>query len=117
MQYSLFLEHDEGISLQVGHVNLLSILDDFGMLPGHQPADVGEEEAAIRVVRIRVRVRVFVVLPMVAHPNPEAILSGQSVHVEEEGAHPEVGFEGAMGPEAMRSHRDSLARGVDEPEC
>lgn len=109
---SLFLKHDVGIGLQVGHVNLLSILDDFRMLPAHQPANVGEEEAAIGIVRICVGVRVLVVLTVIPDPYPEAVLSCQCVHVEQEDAHPLVGLKGSMGPQAMRTHSHPLSRRV-----
>lgn len=107
--YSLFLKHDVRIGLQIGHVDLLSILDDFGMLPGHQPPDVREEKASICVVRVRIRVRVLVMLPMVPHPDPETILAGQGVHVQQEDAHPLVGLEGPMCPQSMSAHCHSLA--------
>lgn len=72
--HSLFLEHDVGVGFQIGHVNLLSVLDDFRVLARHQPAAVAEEESSVGVVRIGVCVRVFVMLAMVSHPHIQAIL-------------------------------------------
>lgn len=107
------LKHDVGICFQVTHVDFLAIFDHFWMLPTHQPADVREEEAAICIVRIGIRVRVLVMLAMVSNPDPEAILSGQGVHVKEEYFDSSIRLERSMGPESMGAHCNALARCVD----
>lgn len=53
--------------------------DHFRMLFHHQPADVGEEEAAVAVVRIRVRVCVFMMHPMISHPIENFVLQREKV--------------------------------------
>lgn len=80
---SLFLEHDVRVGVEVRHVYLLSVLEDFRVLAHAQPADVRKPEAAIGVVRVGVGVRVLVMLPVVTHPDPEAVLAGQRVHVQQ----------------------------------
>lgn len=54
------LEHDVWIGFQVAHVDLVSKLLHVGMLLAQQPAHMGEEKAASRVVRICVCVAEFV---------------------------------------------------------
>lgn len=44
------------------------------MLAAHEPADVREEEASLRVVWVAVRVAVAVVLAMVSNPDVQAVL-------------------------------------------
>ena len=46
------LEHDEGVGLQVGHVDGLPARDDPGMFPHTEPADVGEEKSSPGIVRV-----------------------------------------------------------------
>jgi hypothetical protein len=43
----LKLEH--GIILDIAHVNFCAIFFDIGMFFAHEPADVREEEASLRV--------------------------------------------------------------------
>ena len=87
------------------------------MLPAHQPANVGEEEAPVGIVRVSVRVRVLVVLSVVTDPHPETVLAGQCVHIEQEDPNPLVRLEGPVRKEAMSPHGDALARGIEDPEC
>ena len=72
--YLLPLEHNNWISIQVGEINALSTFDDFRALLAAEPAHVGEEEAPLRIVRVCVSVRVFVVGAVVAGPLEYAVL-------------------------------------------
>lgn len=70
----LSLEPDDGVVQQVGEVQLPALLDDVAVLAHEEPADVGEEEAAAGVVRVRVRLRVLVVHTVVPAPLVDVIL-------------------------------------------
>lgn len=72
--FSPSLEHNHCVRLQVRHVQLLTLLDDVGMFANQQPADVGEEESPLGVVRVRVRLRVLVVGAVVSRPLVDVIL-------------------------------------------
>lgn len=108
------------------------------MLSRHEPTDVREEEATIRVMRVCISVRVFMMLPMVANPHPETVLTSESVlrgikeiqghgqrfitcpsspyHVQKKGADPEVSLKWSMSPEPVGTHCDSLSGSVHQPE-
>lgn len=73
-RYSLLMELNDGIGQDVAHIDSSALLQHFGMLLQHQPADVGEEEAAIGVVRIGIGLRVFVVDSVVADPVVKRVL-------------------------------------------
>jgi len=64
----LVLEPQNRIGREVSHINAFAILDDVRMLLAHQPAHVGEEEAATGIVWIRVGIRILVMDPMVSDP-------------------------------------------------
>lgn len=51
----LSLEPDDRVIQQVSEIQLPALLDDVAVLAHEEPADVGEEEAAAGVVRVRVR--------------------------------------------------------------
>jgi len=83
---SLLLEHDDGILLNVGHVNRLALNANIGMLLAHQPTHVGEEEATTRVMGIGVCVSELVMHTMITSPFPDAVLEGQRLAEHEEDA-------------------------------
>lgn len=70
----LFLKHDPWIGFQIGHVYFLAILYDLWMFSRHQPADMRKEKSPICIVRIGVRIGVFMVLSMISHPNIQTVL-------------------------------------------
>lgn len=70
----LLLKHHQPIRLQIRHVYGPALLYDGWMFSTHQPSDVGEEEPSVCVVGIGVRVAVFVMQPVVPHPNVQAVL-------------------------------------------
>lgn len=70
----LLLEHHHPVGFQVVHVNPSAELDDVGVLLAHEPSNVAEEEATLRVVRISVCIRVAVMQTVVATPDEHRIL-------------------------------------------
>lgn len=68
------LEHDHGVRAQVPQLQLASLLQDVGVLPHQQPADVREEEPPQGVVRVGVRLRVLVVHAVVPRPLVDVVL-------------------------------------------
>lgn len=71
------------------------------MFPGHQPAHVGEEESADRVVRVGVRVGELVVDPMVADPFVYVILEGHRLEQHQKYAHRQTGVVGSVRPQSV----------------
>lgn len=49
------------------------------MFAAHEPADVGEEKAPLRVVWVSVRIAVTMVLAMVSNPDVQAVLSKRHI--------------------------------------
>lgn len=78
-KYSLLLESEDGVLLQVGHVNTLALGDDVRVLPNQQPADVREEHAPVEVVGVGVGLSVLVVHAVVARPLDHVVLEGDGV--------------------------------------
>lgn len=68
------LPNDNRILLEIAHVDRGTLVDDVRMLAHQEPAHVREEEASLRVVRIRIRVRKLVVDSMIPHPFVNMIL-------------------------------------------
>ena len=69
-----FLELNHRIGQDVAHVDLFATSQHLGVFLLHQPSDVGEEESAARVVRVRVCVAKPVVDPMVSDPIEDRVL-------------------------------------------
>lgn len=74
MKILLLLEHDDGIRFQVGHIDRLSFFLDHDMFSGHEPTHVGEEEASLGVMGVRVGLRVLVVNSVISRPLVDAVL-------------------------------------------
>lgn len=134
----LFLKHDPWIGFQIGHVNFLAILNDLWMFPRHQPADMRKEKSPICIVRIGVRIGVFMVLPMISHPNIQTVLvtqekkltryrkkkknyfnfstnlTGQRVQPQEKYSEWQFGLERSMRPQTVRTHCDAQSRSVNQ---
>ena len=70
----LFLELNHRIGQDVAHVDLFPTSQHLGVFLLHQPSDVGEEESASRVVRVRVCLAELVVDPMVSDPIEDRVL-------------------------------------------
>ena len=75
MQDLLSLVDDDGILEQIAAVDSGAAPLHFGVFLHQQPADVGEKEAATRVVRISVRLAELVVDSVVATPFVDIILN------------------------------------------
>ena len=103
----LLLEHDEGVLVQVGEVEVAAGLDDGGMLLDEEPAHVGEEEAAGGVVGVGLRLGELVVDAVVAGPVVDAALVGYGVGQHEEEADGEAGLVRAVGPQSVDADGDA----------
>lgn len=73
-QEPLLLPHDDPVDLQVAHVDRLALRDHLRVRRQEQPADVREEEAPPCVVRVGIRLRVFVVDSVVVRPGVRVTL-------------------------------------------
>lgn len=105
----LLLEHDEGVLVQVGEVEVASGLDDGGMLLDEEPAHVSEEEAAGGIVRVGLGLRELVVDAVVAGPVEDAALVGDGVGQHEEEPDGEAGLVRAVGPQSVDADGDAKA--------
>ena len=74
VKHILPLKHDHFIGLQVGELQLASLLDDVRVLPHQEPADVGEEESPQGVMGVRVCLREFMVDSVISSPLINIIL-------------------------------------------
>lgn len=72
--YSLLMEGCDWVLQNVAAVYFFPFPDHIRMFPHHQPSDVRIEESPFRVVRIRVRFRVFVVNSVILDPLQNGIL-------------------------------------------
>lgn len=99
------MELDDRIGEDVAHVDLAALLLDQRMLVHHEPADVRKEEAPVRVVRIGVRLRVFVVHPVVAHPVVDGVLAGHGEAQGENDAQRQFCLVRPVRPHAMHTAR------------
>lgn len=68
------LEHHDWIVDAIAHIDGLALFINFWAFGYHQPTDVGEEEAAASIMRVRIRVLILVVHPVVEDPHPDTIL-------------------------------------------
>lgn len=68
------LPDDDRICLEITHINRGSFVNDIRVLADQEPAHVWEEEASLRVVRVRIRVREFMVDSVVPYPFVKVIL-------------------------------------------
>jgi hypothetical protein len=72
--YLLLLELDHRVGQYVAHVNLPTPPQDLWVLFLHEPAHVGEEQPAMRVVWVSVCVTELVVHPVISHPVEDRVL-------------------------------------------
>lgn len=80
-QNLLLLPHDELVSLQVTHVDDLSLLNDIRMRCQEQPADVREEKTALCIMRVGICLGVFVVDSMVVRPSVSIALKRKGIEL------------------------------------
>lgn len=69
---------DDKILLKIAHIDRGSLVDDIRVLTDQEPAHMREEEASLCVVRVRVRVREFMMDSVIPHPLVNVIL--QNTH-------------------------------------
>lgn len=113
---SLLLEHDVRIGIEVGHVDLFAVLEDFWVFAHAQPADVRKPKAAVGVMRVCIGVGIFVMLAVISNPNPKAILTSERMHVQQDDFQPALCFEGSVAPMSVRSHCYTLTCCIDQPQ-
>lgn len=56
------------IRLQVTHINIVTFCFDFWMFPNQKPANVGEEKASSRIMRVSVCLRILMVHAVITSP-------------------------------------------------
>lgn len=94
----LFLEHYNGISFQVTHIDLLALLFDIGMFSTQQPTHMGKEETTSGIVWICVSIGKFMMHTMISGPFVNVILEGQRLAQHQKDAQWHPGFIGTMRP-------------------
>lgn len=99
--HPLLLEHDDGILLQVGHVNQFALGLNFWVLADQQPTHVGEEESPGGVVRIGVCVGELVMHSVVAGPLVDGVLECDGLQDHKEDAEWEARFVGLVRPQSV----------------
>lgn len=73
-KYLLPLKHYNFVSQQVTEIQLLSFFKNIRVFAHQQPANVSKEETPASVVRVSVRLWIFVVNPVVSSPFKDIIL-------------------------------------------
>jgi len=62
------LSHDDGVRLEIAHIDGFPLLQDFRVWCKHQPADVREKESTASIMWIRVSLAILMVHPVVQRP-------------------------------------------------
>ena len=114
------LEHDDAVLLQVRDVDGAALDEDVRVLAHHQPANVGEAESALGVVRVPVGLRVLVVDAVVTSPFQNVVLHGDAVEAHEQDAHRQPRLVALVRPQPVRARRhaqpaDEEKKGVTQP--
>ena len=68
------MELYDRILQDIRHVNLTTTSQNLRVFVHHQPANMGKEKSAIRIVRIGIGLRVFMVNAMIANPVIQSVL-------------------------------------------
>lgn len=95
------MELYDGIVVDVAHVKHATFSQHFWMLVHHKPANVRKEEASIRIVRIGISFREFMMHTMIANPFVNGVLARQCEAQHQNDTHGSLCFVRSMGPEAM----------------
>ena len=77
----LALKANDGVGQEIADINCGAATFHFGMFLAQQPADVSEEESALGIVRIRIRLTELVVHSMIARPLVYVILQPVDLHI------------------------------------
>lgn len=114
-----FLPQQPRIIFQVTHVNLLALLNDFGMFLAHQPANVRKEESTLAVVWISIGIGEFVMDTMISCPVKNRLLCCHCLEEDEKKLKELVGFEGSVCEVTMGCYCRSEAGddAVDPGDC
>lgn len=67
-------KYSNRISQYIAHIDLTTLLNHIWMFLRHQPTHMREKESSFTVMRIRIRICIFVVHPMISHPFKNVIL-------------------------------------------
>ncbi len=76
---ALSLEAQKGVVEEIAEVEFGAAPTNFGMFADKEPADMGEEEAAVDVVGVGGRVGPLVVTSVVAHPFDNIVLERHAI--------------------------------------
>lgn len=99
----LLVELDNRIGQHVAHVDQTTLFDALRVLPQHQPTNVGEEEAPVRVVRVGIGFGVLVMDSVIPDPIVQTVLTGHAVAAHQDDAQWKLGLVGPMCPQAVSS--------------
>lgn len=73
-QCLLSLEQNNGVSKEITDIQLLSFFRHIRVFTNKQPTDMGKEEPSGGVVRVSIRLRVFVMHPVIPRPLVDVVL-------------------------------------------
>jgi len=99
----VLLEHDDGISFQVRHVDCLPLLLDQDVLSCHEPPNMSKEEPPLGIMRVRMSLGVFMMGPVIPTPLMHGVLKRHSLTEGEEDPQWKRGFVALVCPEPMSS--------------
>lgn len=87
--------------MQIGQIKNLSLGLYVRMFFGEKPTHMRKKEASGGVVRIRVRLRKFVMNPMISGPVVGGILEGYRIENDQDEAQRPLGLVGSVRPESV----------------
>lgn len=70
----LATKHDDRICQYITHIELTTLSNYIWMFFQHQPANVGKEKSPVAIMRIRIRIRIFMMHFMISNPVVRIIL-------------------------------------------
>lgn len=95
------LPDDNKILLEIAHINRSPFADDIRMLTDQKPTHVRKEETPLRVVRIRVRVREFMMDSVIPHPLINMILESYGLQKHKDNSHRPFRFVRSVSPQSV----------------
>lgn len=101
----LFLKHDNRVCLQVGQVQLLSLLNHIWMLANHEPTHMRKEKATGGIVRVGIRLGELMVNTVVPRPFINMVLKGHGIGNGQEDPERRGGGVGTVTPEPVSARR------------
>lgn len=61
-------KHDKAIGQYIAHIDLTTPSDHLRMFFHHDPTNMGKKESSVSAIRVRDRICIFVMYPMISHP-------------------------------------------------